>query len=291
MLTLNSTLNAIRQMFTIKPIEIYDFYFGSQTSEDDYTVHIVSFYKQINFFGYINQEQKTYQPLGIKRDGIQKTSKGEIERVKFTVDNVNKAMSSYAAEYDFRNKRLVVRLAFRDQLNDVNNALVLFDGFIQSIIFEQKRKTRTVMIEALPKIGSLDIVSGWPYEIDCNSKFGDLFCKVDKNISSNKKSSTATGGTKSELIDSAGLTHSDNYWNFGSVTFTSGNNDGESRQIIDFTQSTNTAVLDYALPYTISSGDGYTIYRGCDKTLAMCQDVYSNDANYHGFHTIPLENL
>ena len=290
MLTLSSTLNTIRQMLLLKPVEIYDFYFGSQTAEDSKTVHFCNFYKNINFFGYLGTAQKTYQPLGIYRNSISRTSRGEIEKVTFTVDNVNKAMSSYAATYDFRHKRIVVRLVFRDQLSSSDNALVIFDGLIQSITFEQKKKTRSCHVTAMPQIGSLDIVSGWPYEIPCNAKFADEFCKVDRNIGANKKSSTATGGTTSTLIDTVGLTHADDYWNYGYVEFTSGNNDGQKRAIIDFDQSTNTATLSYALSYAVASGDAYTIYRGCDKTLDMCENTYANQENYHGFHSIPLEN-
>ena len=290
MLNLTTTLNTLRQLLMLQPVEIYDFYFGSQTEEDDYTVHFVNFYKQMKFFGYVSQDQVTYLPLGIKREGIQRTSHGEIEKVSFTVDNVNKAMSSYAAQYDFRNKRVIARLVFRDQLSNAEDALVVFDGLIQSVSFEQKKKSRSVIIEAMPQIGSLDIISGWPYEVPCNAKFGDIYCKVDKNLSSNKKSGTATGGTTSTLIDSSGLTHANDYWNYGYVEMTSGNNQGQKRKIIDFISSTHTAYLDYQLPHAISAGDTYTIYRGCDKTLPMCTNTYANDANYHGFHTIPLEN-
>ncbi len=55
------------------------------------------------------------------------------------------------------------------------------------------------------------------------------------------------------------LTQDDNYWVGGSITFTSGNNSGQTRMIIWFDNSTNTVYLDFNLPYAISVNDTYTI--------------------------------
>jgi len=284
MYNLSATLTAIKNQVMHKPVEIYDIYLGSQTAEDSNTLHYVNFYKAINFFTYLSHAAQSYTPLGISRTAIKKTSKNEIERVQFKLDNVNKAMGAYAASHNFRNKRVVVRLIFRDYLASYLDAKIVFDGFIQAIIFEQKSMVAT----ATPKIGSLAFETGWLYQLNCSARFGDAYCKIDKEAVANKVTGSATGGTTSTVIDTVNLTQINDYWNWGTVTFTSGLNNGDSRKIIDFDNATRKVTLDYALDNAVIAGDGFTVYRGCSKTLDMCQNTYSNEVNFHGFHTIPL---
>ena len=284
MYILSTILNAIKDRVQNKPVEITDIYLGSQTTEDSDTLHFVNFYKTLTFFTYIGQTSQAYTPLAIRRSAVKKTAKGEIERISYRVDNVNKGMSAYAASKDFRNKRIVTRLIFRDYLNSSSDAKIIFDGFIQSILFEQK----SMSVTCAPKIGSLSFETGWPYQIQCHARFGDSYCQINKELSENKVTGTVTGGTSSTVIDTANLNQADNYWNWGTITFTSGDNNGSSRKIVDFDKAANTLTLDYVLDNIVSSGDTYMLYRGCDKALETCESTYNNTINYHGFHTIPL---
>jgi len=284
MYSLSAILQFIQTRVQNKPVEIHDIYLGSQTAEDSNTLHFVNFYKSLNFFTYLGHAAQAYTPLAVSRSSVKRTSKGEVERVSYRVDNVNKAMGAYAAAHDFRNKRIVTRLIFRDYLASYLDAKIIFDGYIQAIIFEQKSVSAT----CTPKIGSLSFETGWPYQIQCNAKFGDTYCLIDKELPANKVTGSATGGTKGTLIDTANLTQANDYWNWGTVTFTSGLNNGDSRKIVDFDAATDTITLDYLLDNTVAAGDTYTSYRGCAKTLDMCLNTYNNTVNYHGFHTIPL---
>jgi len=284
MLSLSATLITIKNQALHRPVEIHDLYLGSQTLEDSNTLHFVHFYRPITFFTYIGHIEQSYISLGVLRTSVKRSAKGEIERVNYRIDNVNKAMGAQAAAHDFRNKRVVTRLIFRDHLSSYLDAKVVFDGFIQSIAFPEKRIEAT----CVPIIGSLDFETGWPYQIQCNAKFGDSYCTINKELAANKVTGAATGGTTTTLIDTVNLIQADDYWNYGTVTFTSGNNSGDSRKIVDFDSGTDKATLDYALDSAVAVGDTFTIYRGCDKTLDMCTTPYANTDNYHGFHTIPL---
>jgi len=284
MLSLSATLIAIKNQVQHKPVEIHDLYLGSQTAEDSNTLHFIGFYRSVTFFTYIGHIAQAYTPIYIQRTAVKKSSKGEIERVSYVIDNVNKGMGAYAAAHNFRNKRVVTRLIFRDHIGSYLDAKTIFDGFIQSISFPEKKFEAS----CVPRIGSLSFETGWPYQIQCNAKFGDDYCAIDKELAANKVTGSATGGTTTTVIDTATLTQTDDYWNFGTVTFTSGNNNGVSRKVIDFDNATKKATLDYALDNAVAAGDAFNIYRGCDKTLAMCTTPYANAANYHGFHTIPL---
>lgn len=284
MLSLSATLSSIIAQFQHKPVEIHDIYLGSQTEEDSNTLHFIGFYKSITFFTYLGHTEQAYTPLYIQRATIKKSSSGEIDRVSYRVDNVNKGMSYYAAMHDFRIKRVVTRLIFRDHISSYLDAKTVFDGFIQSVSFPEKSMEAT----CVPRIGSLNFETGWPYQIQCNAKFGDAYCKVDKNYRTNIITGWVTGGTKGLVFDVIHLTQADDYWNWGTILFTSGNNVGDSRKIVDFDSATHKLTLDYNLDNAVSVGDTYTLHRGCDKALSMCQNTYVNDDNYHGFHTIPL---
>ena len=284
MYSLSATLIAIKNQVMHKPAEIYDIYLGSQTAEDSNTLHFINFYKTTSFFTYLSHAVQSYIPLGISRSAIKRSSKNEIERVQFKLDNVNKAMGAYAAAHNFRNKRVVVRLIFRNYLASYLDAKIVFDGFLQAIIFEEKPMVAT----ATPKIGSLGFETGWLYQLNCSARFGDSYCQINKELAANKVTGSATGGSTTTCIDTVNLTQADDYWNWGTITFTSGNNNGDSRKIIDFDNATRKITLDYALNNAVSVGDGFIVYRGCDKTLDMCQNTYSNEVNFHGFHTIPL---
>ncbi len=139
-----------------------------------------------------------------------------------------------------------------------------------------------------PIISSLSMTTGWRYQLNCSAKFGDSFCTINKNAPENRVNGTATGGNTSTLIDTASLTQADDYWTIGFVFFDTGANAGVSRKVKNFVQATHTITFDYGLPFTVSPGDTYHVIRGCDKRLLTCQNAFNNDANYHGFHAIPL---
>ena len=138
----------------------------------------------------------------------------------------------------------------------------------------------------VPVISSLAFETGWAYQINCAARFGDTYCAINKEAATNTFSGTAKSGTVSYLKDQTDLTQAEDYWNHGQIWFTSGSNNGQKRKVVDFAEGF--VYFDYALNNAVAVGDTYTIYRGCDKTLSMCQTVYSNDENYHGFHAIPL---
>ncbi len=72
---------------------------------------------------------------------------------------------------------------------------------------------------------------------------------------------TADSGSTTTLVDDA-LTQADDYWNGGYITFTSGKNYGETRQVTDFTASSDTVTFSPALPYAVDSTSKYRLTVG-----------------------------
>lgn len=94
------------------------------------------------------------------------------------------------------------------------------------------------------------------------------------------------GGSTTTMVDAA-RTEADDYWRFGTLEITSGDNDGLIRPISDFVAATDTTTLLYPFPYTIAAGVTYTIRRGCNKTSQWCSVNHTNWANSGGFVGLP----
>ena len=76
------------------------------------------------------------------------------------------------------------------------------------------------------------------------------------------------------------------YFNLGTITFTSGPNNGVTRTIKNFTSLDGVETV-VPFEFTPQSGDTFIIYPGCDKQLATCGGVFGNMANFRGCPFIP----
>jgi len=85
--------------------------------------------------------------------------------------------------------------------------------------------------------------------------------------------STATGGTKTTLVDTS-LNHDDDFWCYAWIAFTSGTNDGEVRQVTGFDLLTHTLAWSSVLPATVGAGDTYVV------TFFYIQNLTDDDGNY-----------
>lgn len=118
----------------------------------------------------------------------------------------------------------------------------------------------------------------------CRYQFGDSRCGI--NLASHTWTGTvaAVASRQSfELSDTAPTT--DNYFNEGTVTFTSGNNEGVIGQVLGY-NSARILTLWEPAPYTITVGDSLTVTTGCNRELSGCQG-YSNVVNFGGEPHVP----
>ncbi len=75
------------------------------------------------------------------------------------------------------------------------------------------------------------------------------------------------------------------YFDFGEITFTSGLNDGLTREVKSYVPGQIT--LYQPLPYLASIGDTYTLVAGCAKDMETCRDRFDNLPNFRGEPYIP----
>ncbi|MGH9523414.1 MAG: DUF2163 domain-containing protein [Terriglobales bacterium] len=98
--------------------------------------------------------------------------------------------------------------------------------------------------------------------------------------------SVASGSTAFQV--NAGLSQADDYFALGVIAFTSGAGNGQSFSVATYKHgSPSVLTFPVPLPFVPQAGDTFTIYPGCDKTMATCSTKFSNLANFGGEPFIP----
>ena len=131
----------------------------------------------------------------------------------------------------------------------------------------------------------LDTKVGRVYAISCDAVLGDDRCKV--NLLANPdffKNGTVTDVT-SESNFVVSESYVDDYFNQGSLHFTSGANTGFARNVR--LQKGDTIITYLPFPYPVHVGDQFQMTVGCDKQPATCSGKFNNKANFRGFDFVP----
>jgi uncharacterized phage protein (TIGR02218 family) len=79
------------------------------------------------------------------------------------------------------------------------------------------------------------------------------------------------------------------YYSSGRMIATSGANDGLAREIKSHTVDGSDAViiLQRAFPFDFDLADTITLEGGCDRTIGVCHNSFSNAVNFRGFPQMP----
>ena len=262
-----------------RPIELYDFYLGSQDITDAKTYYFCSDNTKVSFWN-LDGILRNYIPMSLQRSAVSTSSKLEIDTMTGSFDNVDFAWSHWLATVDLRGKRIVIRRVFLDLLTDATHAKIVFSGVINRIQVTEEK----VNLECRSEIKSLEVETGVLQQLYCPYVFGDAFCKL--TIPKLLNQTIDAGSTTTEIIDAA-RTEVDDWWNDGLVSFIDGGNIGEFRKVVDFIAATNKIILDFSLPKAPATGDRYNIERGCDKAYDSCKGRFANQARFGGFKDIP----
>lgn len=121
------------------------------------------------------------------------------------------------------------------------------------------------------------------YSPACRANLGDSRCKF--SLASVTHSATVSSVTDNQQFTAASLTQDDGFFTFGKITFTSGNNNGLSMEVKEYT--TGNIILVFPLPYAVTAGDGFDIEAGCDKTFETCVNRFNNAVNFRGEPHVP----
>ncbi len=269
-----------------RPIELYIIFL------DDLTIHLTDHDQDINFFD-LDDGAQTFTAAAISRGEVKTNIDNKIDSVGVRLDNINLAMTDYIASYEFRGRRMVIRRVYENYLDSADDYITIFDGLMDNPAIGEQ----SMQITLKSRLGTLTKrIPRRMYQIHCNWEFGSTECGIDKTATDIVGATVGDIGSSVSVVNISGSAYENlatNYYKFGSIEFTAGDNTRESRLI---TYSSGTLALtgisgmqlgmDYNLPYD-PDGDTVTVNQGCDKTPAFCDTQYSNLINYGGFSTIP----
>lgn len=150
----------------------------------------------------------------------------------------------------------------------------LFEGFISNA--SSDRVSSTIKISD-PKM-MLDVeMPRLIWQPGCRHTLFGPGCLLSKTAFEHS-SSVASGSTLSVI--QCGLTQANDFFDLGEIVFTSGNNDGFSRSVKNYT--VGVVYLSNPLPFIPEIGDTFKIVPGCDGRLVTCNDVFNNKINFGG---------
>ena len=118
------------------------------------------------------------------------------------------------------------------------------------------------------------------YSPSCVHVLYDSGCALVKNAYG--ANGTVGSGSSNATINWSGASA---LYQQGSITFSSGVNAGKTATVKS--ASAGVLVLACALVNAPATGDAFTVYQGCDHTMATCQSKFNNLANFRGFPFIP----
>jgi len=150
---------------------------------------------------------------------------------------------------------------------------------------EIEEYTAKVEVRSLTQMAQQDI--GEVISPDCNADLGDSRCAVGMT-SHTFELQSVTSVDDNQIFYAIGLTaHTDDYFSYGIMTWTSGSNNGIEIEVKDWVQATGQFTLFAPMPYTIQIGDQFTVTAGCDRKWSTCQNTFSNSDNFRGFPHVP----
>lgn len=123
------------------------------------------------------------------------------------------------------------------------------------------------------------------YQPGCLNTLYDTGCTLLS--SAFRVSGTVSSGSTVSLVNT-GLSQATGYFDQGTISFTSGQNNGFKRNVKAYTHgSPSTVAVLIPLPFAPASSDSFTIIPGCDKQQSTCNSKFSNLANFRGFPYVP----
>ena len=136
----------------------------------------------------------------------------------------------------------------------------------------------------------LDQVQGRVYARRCDAALGDARCGVDLETPAYRGSGTVVAGEGASACVASGLSgFADQWFRFGLVRWTSGNNAGLSSEVEDQKAAGGATLLGFWAPLAgpPEPGDTFSITAGCPKTFTACGEKFSNQLNFRGFPHMP----
>lgn len=136
----------------------------------------------------------------------------------------------------------------------------------------------------------LQVAKGRLYTRECWYRFGDTDCGIDlegATVKTTLKIVSAVTNQRYEFTSNASG-FLDHEFDEGQILWASGSNQGTLQEVKDFDSANGNKIeIQAPTPFDIAPGDTFYLYRGCDKRIETCRDVWNNKTNFGGFNLMP----
>lgn len=201
------------------------------------------------------------------------------------VDSTNIAESDIeAGRYD--NADIVLYLV---NWADVSQRVVMKKGNIGEV----KRSNTFFDAEVRGISHEMQEVRGRLFNYTCDALLGNTRCGKDVSGATYTGSGTVTTTDGNSSVTASGLdSYTSGWFTRGKITFTSGNNNGLTREIRFHTNSNGIVSVSTwePFPFAIAVSDTFSIVAGCNKLFKTCKAKFSNAVNFRGFPHVPGNN-
>lgn len=164
---------------------------------------------------------------------------------------------------------------------DVSQRITLSRGHLGEI----KREETAFSAEFRSLVHKLAQQTGRSYQRTCDAKLGDSRCKVNLESAAHKGTGTVTSAAGRNIVATGLGAFDDGWFTHGTLTFTSGDNDGLSFEVKSHAGGNIT--LWNAPPSPVVSTNTFEIRAGCQQDMWTCRDKFNNIKNFQGFYDIP----
>lgn len=147
------------------------------------------------------------------------------------------------------------------------------------------------------------------YSRVCRHVLGDAQCGIALGTSDTAEGASGTHNVKYEGVAVSGVTADketvefaassitsteDTWWQYGKITWVTGNNVGRDLEIKSYINTSRTFTFQLPLVRDIEVGDTFDVTTGCNKALSIkandeggCKSKFDNVVNFGGFPHIP----
>ena len=277
-----------------KPVEIVDFFLGSQVADDANTKHYGMYDMLVDFYD-IDGNAQTYSPGRLSRSQVTQNAGLRQNSVTIQFDNVDDRFQTYFWQHPgfMLDKRLQIRQLFADLTTAATHAVIIMDGVVDHVFIGEN----VCQIKVVSKTGYSAFRSGvaidrvCPISVFANSRCAQGVSPV--TLLTQETTDNVDAGSTASVVKVKTMAQADDYWNIGKLECTSGANDGYVRKITDWVQSTKSFTLDFPLPNVPAEDDTVKVLRDCNRTLDMCKTRFTevdasngNMANFRGKNTV-----
>lgn len=156
------------------------------------------------------------------------------------------------------------------------NAVAIFSGFVENIT----ANGNLLEISVSSNVAKLNYSNSSLFSPICRECLGSEKCKV--NLENYKANGTVLEVISSDCIIGSHREHQSvevGYYKYGTIKFLSGKLRGIEMQIKDEVDGKIYLLCNTKL---VEVGNSYEIFAGCNKTLSVCKNKFSNVVNFRG---------